>query len=76
MSSFFFVKFQLMNCFILGAIGHEVISVPRRSEPEQQIWCFLFEGFRSSNEVVLFLESLNRFKFVLKFCSGFYDVFF
>ena len=33
-----FPKFQLMTRCILGAIGHEVKAVPRRSEPEEQIW--------------------------------------
>ena len=31
---FVFLTFQLMNRFILVAIGREVRSVPRRSEPE------------------------------------------
>ena len=35
---FIALKLQLMNRCILGDIGHGVKAVPRRSEPEQQIW--------------------------------------
>ena len=76
MSSFCFLQFQLMNRFILGAIGHEVRAVPRRSEPEQQFGDFVLRVSDRQMRWFFFLESLKIFKCVLEFSSGFYDVFF